>query len=130
MAAAGLTGDDALPAADPDKDGRKNAEEAIAKTNPAVAGPGGSFVSSGRDATHFHLYFTIHPDHTVGMSGNHLTVGDGVLTPLRVTGEVQNGLGGGWSITAPVHVSGTTWRVSMPFASGSRGFARLRFDNP
>lgn len=130
MAAFGLTGDNALLGADPDRDGWSNAMEVVAKTNPAVAGVNGPFATYSRDSTHFHLFFTIHPDHTVGTSGNYLTVSDGVSAPLRVTGEVQNGLTGAWTIASPVHVSGSTWRVSLPLSSGQRGFIRLRFLNP
>jgi hypothetical protein len=129
MAAASLIGNDALLGADPDKDGKTNAEEVASNGNPAVPdGPG--FAVIQRTPTHLYLVFEPDPTLTVGTSGDYLTLGDGSLQPLRLTGEIQHGLTGAWTRVLPEAVPPNTWRVGIPLAGGANGFVRLRFENP
>jgi hypothetical protein len=129
MAQATLTGNDALLGADPDHDGKTNAEEVASNGNPAVPdGPG--FATIQRTSTHLYLVFELDPSLTVGSSGNYLTLGDGSLQPLRLTGEIQHGLTGAWTRVLPEAMPPNTWRVGIPLAGGANGFARLRFENP
>ncbi|MCW1923943.1 hypothetical protein OKA05_15355 [Luteolibacter arcticus] len=127
-----LTGDDALPGADPDGDGQNNATELMLGTDPndnADAGAGAFTLS--RDATHLHYDFTIDPALTVAVDGLYLALTDaGGGAPLRLTGQSQAGLVGPWADVLPVLQSGSTWRVSIPFAGGSKGFLRLFFEDP
>lgn len=129
MAFYSLTGADALPGADPDNDGKSNAEEAAAGSNPALA-DGASFATIQRTATHVYLVFQLSAALTVGTSGDYLTLSESGMSPLRLTGEIQNGLSGTWTKVLPELVSGSTWRVGIPLASGTNGFVRLRFENP
>jgi hypothetical protein len=135
MAASSLTGQDALPGADPDKDGRNNATELLLGTDPAdPADPGGEgaeLIWLSRDATSVHLNFTVDPALNVATSGVFLELSDGGGgAPLRVTGQTQGGLAGTWTNVAPTFVGGSTWRVSLPLASGPSGFLRLFFEEP
>jgi hypothetical protein len=129
MAAASLTGADAGLGADPDKDGKTNAEEAAAGDNPAVP-DGTGFAVMQRTPTHLYLVFEVAPSLVVGTSGDYLTLSDGGMQPLRLTGEIQHGLTGVWTKVRPELVSGSTYRVGIPFAGGPGGFVRLRFENP
>lgn len=132
MAAASLTGQDALPGADPDKDGRNNATELLLGTGPSnAADAGAGLIWLSRDATAVHLNFTVDPALSVASSGVFLELSDGGGgAPLRLTGQTQGALAGTWTNVAPVFVSGSTWRVSLPLASGPSGFLRLFFEEP
>ncbi|WP_367874574.1 hypothetical protein [Luteolibacter sp. Populi] len=124
----GLTGDDALPSADPDDDGFNNATELMLGTNPSVPtanGPG--LLSLTRDATHIHLSFTIDGLQSIASDGTFLELGGGT-SPFRLTGQIQNHLDGAWTNVLPVLVSGSTYRISLPLASGTTGFIRLFFE--
>jgi hypothetical protein len=129
MAVATLTGNDALLGADPDHDGKTNAEEAASNGNPAVP-DGPAFATLQRTPTHLYLVFELDPSLTVGTSGDYLTLGDGSLQPLRLTGEIQDGLTGAWTRVLPEPVPPNTWRIGIPLAGGASGFVRLRFENP
>lgn len=129
MQTSGLSGDDAKLGADPDGDGMTNAAEVCAGTDPSVAGASG-FSAVSRDAGQLHLDFTVHPSHTVGASGDFLTISDGSMVPMRVTGEVADDLAGPWTKVLPVPVAAGTYRVSLSIAGETRGFIRLRFENP
>jgi hypothetical protein len=125
-----LQGADALAAADPDHDGRINAVELMQGTDPNDGGDAGGFTIS-RDATHLHLDFTIAAALTVAVDGVHLELSDASGgAPLRLTGQTQGGLAGPWSDVLPIHQGGRTWRVSVPFSTGTQGFARLDFEEP
>jgi hypothetical protein len=127
-----LAGDDALPSADPDHDGRNNATELMLGTNPAnAASAGAGLTSVTRDAGFFHLNFTIDPTLTITPAGNWLELRDGGGgAPFRVTGQTQAGLGGTWANVLPSQVSGSSYRISLPLSGGNKGFARLFFENP
>jgi hypothetical protein len=125
-----LTGNDALPAADPDHDGRNNAVELTAGTNPTQAEPSSAGGTLSRDATHLFYDFTIHPALTVTVNGDHLELRDGGGgMPLRLIGQTQAGLTGPWTGVRPTLVAGTTWRIRLALADG-RGFVRLAFEDP
>lgn len=132
VAGFGLTGNDALPSADPDHDGLNNATEALLGTNPAnSASSGAGLISTTRDATKFYLNFTIASSLTATANGTFLEFGNGGGgAPLRLTGQTQAGLTGPWSNVLPEHVTGRDYRIGIPFASGSKGFARLFFEDP
>ncbi len=127
-----LTENDALPGTDTDHDGRNNATELMLGTDPTSAGDSGAgLITVARDGAAMHLDFTIDPALMVGINGVFLELSDGSGgPPLRVTGQTQDGLGGVWTNVLPVHLSGSTWRISVPFSSGPKGFARLRIENP
>jgi hypothetical protein len=132
MATHQLTGDDALPTADPDHDGRNNGLELMLGTHPNQADPAGAgWYSLSRDATHLHMDFTIDPALTVTVNGDHLELRDGGGgAPLLLTGQTQAGLAGGpWTTVPPALVAGSTWRVSLALTAG-RGFVRLAFEDP
>ncbi|MCX6876371.1 MAG: Ig-like domain repeat protein [Verrucomicrobia bacterium] len=125
-----LTGNDALPGADPDHDGRSNAVELMLGSNPTLADAGSGVFTLSQDATHLHLDFTCAPALTVTANGNHLELRDGGGgAPLWLTGQTQFGLTGPWTAVLPTHIAGNTWRISLALAVG-RGFARLTFDDP
>lgn len=132
MAGASLTGQDALPGADPDKDGRNNATELLLGTGPSdSADAGAGLIWLSRDAGAVHLNFTVDPALSVGTSGVFLELSDGGGgAPFRLTGQTQGGLAGSWTNVAPTLVSGSTWRVSLPLSSGPKGFLRLYFEEP
>jgi hypothetical protein len=126
-----LTGNDALPGADPDGDGRNNATELMLGTDPNVSAEAGAgaFVLS-RDPTHLHYDFTIDSTLSVTVNGLYLELRDGSGgAPLRLTGQTQAGLAGVWTDVLPVHQVGSTWRISLPFAGGSSSFARISFED-
>ncbi|MEO5915889.1 MAG: hypothetical protein ABIS50_16760 [Luteolibacter sp.] len=127
-----LSGNNALPGADPDQDGRNNATELMLGTNPnSAASSGAGLITVSRNATHLRLDFTINPALTVTTNGGFLELRDGSGgPPLKVTGQTQAALAGTWTNTTPVLVSGSIYRVSLALASGSKGFARLRFETP
>jgi hypothetical protein len=125
-----LTGEDALPGADPDRDGRNNATELMQGTDPNDPADAGPFTLA-RDATHLHLDFTIDSALTVAVDGLYLELSDGGGgAPLRLTGQTQPGLTGAWTPVLPLHQGGNTWRISLPFSGGPQGFMRLFFGNP
>lgn len=132
MAGYGLSGDEALPGSDADKDGRINALEVILGTHPGTAtNPGDGLIRWVRDGTHLHLDFTVDPSLTVTPQASYLEVSDGGAgTPLRVTGQTQPGLAGTWTHLVPTNTSGTTYRISTPLDSGNRSFLRLQFVDP
>jgi hypothetical protein len=132
VAGASLTGNDALHGADPDKDGRNNATELLLGTGPAdAADAGAGLIWVSRDATAVHLNFTVDPSLTAATSGQFLELRNGGGgAPLRLTGQSQGALGGSWTNLAPEFVAGSTWRVSLPLASGPAGFLRLFFEEP
>lgn len=124
----GLTGDNALPGADPDGDGYNNSTELLLGTDPGnAASNGNGKLTVARDATHLHLTFTIDPtlDVEAREDEDFLRVGDG--TPrFRVSGQVSS-TPDSWDDVQPEHVNGQTYRVSVPLSSGPRGFIRLLF---
>lgn len=125
----GLTGNTALPEADPDGDGFNNATELLLGTHPGDATSNGiGKLTVTRDATHLHLNFTIDPtlDVEVREEESFLRLGDG-LPRFRVAGQVATGAVGGWDDIRPEPVSGQTYRVSIPFSGGRTGFIRLSF---
>lgn len=132
MAGASFTGQDALPGADPDKDGRNNAVELLLGTDPAdPADAGAGLIWLSREAGAVHLNFTVDPALSVGTSGVFLELSNGGGgAPFRLTGQTQGGLTGVWTNVAPVLVAGSTWRVSLPLSSGPSGFLRLMFEDP
>jgi hypothetical protein len=132
MAASSLTGQDALPGADPDKDGRNNATELLLGSDPAdPADAGAGQIWLSRDATAVHLNFTVNPALNVATSGVFLELSDGGGgAPFRLTGQTQGALAGTWTNVAPTFVEGSTWRASLPLSSGPSGFLRLFFEEP
>lgn len=127
-----LTGNDALPGADPDRDGVNNVTELMLGTDPTDAAEAGAgLLVLSRDATHLHYDFTHAAGLTTTVNGLFLELrGAGGGAPLRLTGQTQGGLSGSWTNQLPVLQSGRTWRISLPFASGPAGFMRLHFENP
>ena len=127
-----LTGNNALAGADPDNDGRNNATELMLGTNPtSAASNGGGPINVVQDPTGAHLDFTVSPALNVTSSGGFLELRDaGGGAPLKVKGQTSSGLAGAWANATPILVSGSIYRVTMPFASGPRGFARLYFETP
>ncbi len=132
MASYSLLGGNALAGADPDGDGRNNATELLLGSNPAnAASTGTGIITTSRDATQFHLDFTINPALTVTANGGFLELRDGGGgAPLKVKGQIQNGLAAAWASATPALIPGNIYRVSLPFASGATGFARLYFETP
>lgn len=132
LAAYPLTGNDALPSADPDHDGLNNATEVLLGTDPnSAASAGAGLISSSRDAVNFYLNFTIDSGLTATTNGDFLELGNGSGgAPLRLTGQTQAGLAGSWTNVVPENVSGNTYRIAIPIASGAKGFARLYLENP
>lgn len=132
VAANALVGNDALPNADPDQDGRNNATELMLGSLPGNAASSGSGLTViTRDATHLHYDFTIDPALTVTTAGDFLELGNGSGgAPMKLTGQTQAGLAGPWTNVGPVLVSGSTYRVSLPLAGGPKGFVRLFFETP
>ena len=125
-----LTGDDALPSADPDRDGHNNATELMLGTNPIIAA-GAGLTSVSRDAGSVYLNFTIDPTLSITTAGNWLELRDGSGgAPLRLTGQTQAGLGGTWNNILPAHVSGNSYRIGFPLSGGNKGFTRLFFEHP
>ncbi len=127
-----LTGADALPSADPDHDGVNNATELMLGTNPVnAASSGAGLISVTRDAGFVYLNFTINPALTITPAGNWLELRDGSGgAPFRLTGQTQAQLAATWANVLPSHVSGSTYRISLPLSGASRGFARIFFENP
>ena len=132
LATHSLSGGDALPGADPDKDGLNNMTELLLGTDPTDAAEAGAgLLVLSRDATHLHYDFTHAAGLTATVNGLFLELRDsGGGAPLRLTGQTQNGLSGAWANQLPVLQSGRTWRISLPFASGPAGFMRLHFEDP
>ena len=132
VASYSLLGGNALAGADPDHDGRNNATELLLGSNPKnAASNGAGLINTSRDATQFYLDFTINPALTVTANGGFLELRDGGGgAPLKVKGQTQNGLAAAWASATPALIAGTTYRVSVPFASGATGFARLYFETP
>jgi hypothetical protein len=130
VATYGLTGDDALLTADADHDGRSNAVELMLGSNPNVPNAGPGVFTLSQDATHLRLDFTCAPGLAVTANGNHLELRDGGGgTPMWLIGQSQFGLTGPWTTVLPTHLSGNTWRISLPLAAG-RAFARLALEDP
>jgi hypothetical protein len=127
-----LAGNDALPGTDTDHDGRNNATELMLGTDPTDASDSGTaLITVTRDGTAMHLDFMIDPALMVGINGVFLELSDGSGgPPLRVTGQTQAGLGGVWTNVLPVNLSGSAWRITVPFSGGTSGFARLLIENP
>ncbi|WP_035602764.1 hypothetical protein [Haloferula sp. BvORR071] len=132
VAGFGLTGNDALPAADPDHDGLNNALEALLGSNPTnSASAGAGLISISRDATHFYLNFMVSAGLTVTTDGNFLKLGNGSGgAPLSVAGQTQTKLTANWSMVLPEHVSGRNYRIGIPLSGNAQGFARLFFEGP
>lgn len=127
-----LTGNNALLNADPDGDGRDNITELLQGTHPSSYNIGGSSLTFlTRDATALHLNITITPALTVTSPGQFLELSNGGGgAPLRVSGQTQPTLAGAWTRVLPGLQSGSTYRVSLPFAGGTKTFARFAFENP
>ncbi|WP_035606057.1 hypothetical protein [Haloferula sp. BvORR071] len=122
-----LSGDQALPAADPDGDGLNNATELMLGTDPtSSAGNARNLITVTRDATHLHLFFTIDPSLDVDEDGNYLKIGGGSL-PLRMTGQTASSPNGPWTEVLPVQINGSTYRISRAINSSSKGCLRLYF---
>ena len=132
MASYSLLGGNALAGADPDRDGRNNATELLLGSSPTnAASNGAGLINTSRDAAQFHLDFTINPALTVTVNGGFLELRDGGGgAPLKVRGQTQNGLAAAWASATPALIPGNIYRVSVPFASGATGFARLYFETP
>jgi len=127
-----LSGNDALPGADPDRDGVNNVTELLLGTDPTNASESGNgLLVLSRDATHLHYDFTYAAGLTATVNGLFLELRNGGGgAPLRLTGQTQNGLSGSWTNQLPALQSGRTWRISLPLASGPAGFMRLHFEDP
>jgi len=125
-----LTGDNALPSADPDHDGLNNATELMLGTDPTdPASAGSGLIGVYSYAGYLHLVFTINPYLSIAVAGVFLELRDGSGgPPFRLTGQAQAGLGGPWVNVLPILVTGSTYRISLPLAGGSTGFVRLRFE--
>jgi hypothetical protein len=127
----GLGGADALPGANPDKDWMINILELLLGGDPnaadaTVPAPPGYTLAGGS----LHLEFTIHPSLTVAANGLYLDVSDGVGAPFQVSGRAAATPAGPWSLTQPVLVSGSTYRVSAPVSPGNPAFLQLFFNLP
>ena len=62
-------------------------------------------------------------------NGNFLEVSDATGTPYSVTGQTGADFMN-WTDQLPSNVGGSTYRVSLPIASGPHGHVRLGFAMP
>ncbi|MGL4401179.1 MAG: DUF7035 domain-containing protein [Luteolibacter sp.] len=127
-----LTGNDAAPSADPDRDGLNNATELMLGTNPvSAASAGAGLITVTRDAGFLYLNFTIDPTLSITTAGAWLELrnGSGGL-PFRLTGQTQAGLGGLWANVLPSSTGGGSYRIGLPLNTENKGFMRLFFEAP
>lgn len=126
-----LSGADAQPNANPDKDPFNNMLELLLGLNPNTYDTiNPTIYNMVRTPTEFQLLFTIDPTLTVGTNGDFLEISDATGSPFTVTGQTGTNLSNDWANQLPAPVSGSTYRVSIPFASGTHGFTRLFFPAP
>lgn len=127
VAAYSLSGNDALPGSNPDKDWLINILELLLGTNPTVAeAPDPSLLGTYMSGNQLVLAFTVNPVLSIVPSGAYLDVSDGTGSPFQISGQTSsNGLGG-WSDSLPGFISGTTYTVSVTLTHPSRGFVRLK----
>lgn len=127
----GLSGMDALPGANSDKDSYNNALELILGLNPTVANaPNASLYEAVRVGNEMRINFTVDPSLSVSVNGDYLEISDGGATPVMVTGQTGVNLVDDWANQLPTNTSGTTYRVTLPISSPGSGNVRLHFMAP
>lgn len=121
-----LTGNNALPGANPDKDWLINILELLLGTDPTVAEARDplllDYSPAGNQLT---LAFTVNPALTIVPNGAFLDISDATGTPFRVSGQTSSSLSSGWTDTLPVFSSGTTYTVTVAIGPGTGGYVRL-----
>jgi len=128
-----LTGNDALPDANPDKDWLLNIFELLLGTNPTVVDVADPILLShdlvGSDLV---LVFRIGSSLVVTPNGNFLDVSDGVGAPIRVTGKVSDPLNPTSLIpTQPTSLSGSSYELRYTVSGpAGKGFIQLEALNP
>ncbi len=127
-----LTGNDALPDANPDNDWAPNALEFVLGLNPTVAStPDPALYQISRVGNELHLDFKPAAGLSITENGDFLNVANAAAdSPLQVTGETAINLAGPWTKTRPLAVGGGIYRVTLPIGPDVRGFCRLKFVEP
>jgi hypothetical protein len=127
-----LTGDDALPASNPDHDWANNALELILGLDPTQADqPDPALYQSTRVGNELRLDFKIDSALTATPSGNFLSITKAGSSPaFQVTGQAAATLAGPWINTLPQPLGGGVYRVTLPVGPNTTGFSRLQFVDP
>ena len=131
MSAFGLTGPNALPNGNPDRDLFSNGMELVLGLDPNLpetADP--SIYRVEKTAGEVRIVFKVNPGLTVQVDGDFLAIDDGAGSPFLLTGESAPGPDGPWTPQLPQAVGGTSYQVSLAITPGSKGFLRLRGSEP
>jgi hypothetical protein len=127
-----LTGNNALPASNPDHDWANNALEFILGLDPTQANtPDPALYQVTRVGNELRLDVKIASGLTVTPSGNVLSITKaGSSPPFQVTGQTAADLSGPWTNILPQDQGGGIYRVTLPVGPGTKGFCRLKFIDP
>lgn len=125
-----LSGNNALPASNPDFDWANNALELLLGLDPNVVNlPNPSLYKITRIGNELQLDFKVAAGLTATVDGDFLSLSDGGGgAPFRVTGQTNSTLAETWTNTLPVSLGGGYYRVSLPIVPGINGFCRLMFE--
>jgi hypothetical protein len=131
-AAHSLTGNDALPGANPDHDWANNAMEFLLGLDPtAASAPDPAIYQTSRAGGGLRLDFKLAAGLTAASDGNFLHVANAAGdAPLLVTGQTATDLAGPWTDVLPTNAGGGIYWIVLPAGPGARGFCRLKFVDP